>query len=284
MDLAAVVLFVLIVGLAIFPGWRVNDRVVTRWARSAGLELSAEGRDAAARYLRWSKRTRTAGGLVGLGVPYLVWVLSGTPGQWPFPVGFVLLGYVAGVLLAEFTVHRPRRNSGAALVLPRRLQDYLPTRWVNLQRGLAVVSVLLIGGYAIAPPHPYDTGPRFDGGVPGLVLIILAGPVIAGITEGLQRIIVNRRQQVAGSEDAQLDDAFRSNSVQALSGAGLAILCALVGSAAFTLAGPLQNNIAEYVLGLTGIVLFVATLFFWVGMAEPRRLRIRRLTDSRSPA
>jgi len=27
MDLAAVVLFVLIVGLAIFPGWRVNDRV-----------------------------------------------------------------------------------------------------------------------------------------------------------------------------------------------------------------------------------------------------------------
>lgn len=270
-----------IVALALFPGWRVNERVVARWARSAGLTLSADGRAAAATYLRWSKRGRTAGGLLGLAIPYVVWLLTGTPGSTPYPVGYILLGYVLGGLVAEVALRRPGRSmAGAALVVPRRLPDYLSPRLLALQRGLGIVSVVLAVGYAFSPFGADPSRPRVAGDLTGLLLLGLAGLAAAVIAEGLQRVIVNRRQSIAGDEDAQLDDATRSHSVQALAGAALAVLCYVVASEISMYAAAL----GQWPLAVLAFVLLGATLYFWVGLAEPRRLRIRRLAGLRSRA
>jgi hypothetical protein len=48
-------------------------------------------------------------------------------------------------------VNRPRGRSGAALLVARRLDDYLPGRVLALQRGLPVVAVLLPGAFALSP-------------------------------------------------------------------------------------------------------------------------------------
>lgn len=290
MDVGSLFFLPLIVALALFPGWRVNDQVVTRWGGSAGLQLSADGRRAAAHYLRWTKRTRSAGGVLGLAIPYLLWALAGAPGHPPLPLGWMLLGYVGGALVAEIRVHQQPTPGGAAVLAPRRLPDYLSWRLLPLQRGLAVAAVLLL---ALLVWAPWAEGRRELGvgdGRSGHVVLALSAPLVAVVAEGLQRVIVGRRQVVVDDEDARLDDAFRSYSVQALAGAALAMLCFVVSSLVFELGHtlgappPVASVVVTNALGVLGGVLLLATVVFWVGLAEPRRLRIRRLSGLRSPA
>ena len=63
------------------------------------------------------------------------------PGPWA--VSLLVVGYLLGALVAEFVINRPDdRGSGTALLVPRRLSDYLPAYVLVLQRGLPVVAVL----------------------------------------------------------------------------------------------------------------------------------------------
>jgi len=275
--LLAVLLAVLVIGFAIFPGWRVNPRVVDRWAASAGLELSERGRLAVARYLRWSKRSRTFGGLAGLVIPYALWLLAGTPGQPPFPLGYVLLGYLAGSLLAEVVLARSTADSPAALLAPRRLSDYLSGLTLCAQRGLGTAAIVLGAAYALSADES-----------PGI------GPIVFGVAGGLgwlaleiwQRLIVVRRQGIAGAEDALLDDATRSHSVQAVAGPGLALLCFVVVAeiGMFRDAVSRPASTVENLLTIVQVVLLLVAVVFWVNLAEPRQLRTRRVSVSGTAA
>jgi hypothetical protein len=151
MDMAINILMSCVVLVVFLPGFWIGEEAVERWTQSAGLALTDDNRRVVRRYLTWNRRARRAAGLAGFVLPNLY---SGIANQsfaaFPFP--FIVGGYLLGTVVAEVVVNRPRRPGGAALLVARRLDDYLPRHVLALQRGLPLVAaVLLPGAFALSP-------------------------------------------------------------------------------------------------------------------------------------
>jgi hypothetical protein len=141
----------------------LNPGAVDAWASGHGLTVLPAGqREPAERYLRRSRLFRTVGGAVPFvtgTVPYALWAATrGLPAPWPlglFGVRSWLAGYLAGVLVAEWSWARPHGGlvRSAALV-PRRLVGYLPARVVVGQRLAALAVVALVPVIAWGPVAP----------------------------------------------------------------------------------------------------------------------------------
>jgi hypothetical protein len=113
------------------------------------------------RYLTWNRRARRAGGLAGFVLPNLYsGIVDHAFAGFPFP--FIVGGYLLGTVVAEVVVNRPRRRSGAALLVARRLDDYLPRHVLALQRGLPVVAVLLPAAFALSPSPDLVPSPNIE--------------------------------------------------------------------------------------------------------------------------
>jgi hypothetical protein len=269
---------ILIVLYIVGRGFRVHDQQITEWAAGSDLRLTEPVRAMAARYLKWTRRCRTIGGLVGFLVPITYSMTT----QDAFPIhGLVLIlaGYLMGAVAAEIVVHRFSRRANAALLVARRLSDYLPAYVAMLQRGLAVVSLGLVGVWALTP-YPNREVPEPE--LSTFVLHGLAGIGVAVVIEGLQRLVVARRQAATSPDLLAADDAIRSSSVQALGGAGIGLLLIIVGSevSAFTPLGGFPG----WSLGLLTAFLYFSALFFWLDLGKPHGHKVRRLPPRRAAA
>src|SRR4051812_26745246 len=146
-----------VLGIAIpvqvLRAYRLDQRVVERWARERGVVLTAENRAMVVRYLRRTRVMRTWGAVAGAIVPSLIefiWsgrvqVLGfGTDGESaPLGFGTIYIGYLLGALCAEVSVGR--LSSGdrqVASLVPRQFASYLSPRLVLSQRVAAAAGAL----------------------------------------------------------------------------------------------------------------------------------------------
>jgi hypothetical protein len=267
------ILLVVLVALAIASrGFRVDDDYIKRWATSAGLELTNETRRVVRRYLVWSRRSRTAGGLAGVLVPgiYLrVTAPDSDPGGWIFVL--MIVGYLLGALFAEVVVNRPWRRRQPDQPDPRPVKEYLPAYVLVLQRGLTILIPVFVVAYALLAPHSDSSRVH-----PGLVAAFGSyGVCIAIFVEWIQRSIVSRRTPPALSGDEAVADAMKASSVRVVAGAGLALLLNVVGPLALallTLAGPPGDAVA---IGLMFVV-FPVSILLWLDLGKPQEFRVRR--------
>jgi hypothetical protein len=271
-------------------GFTLDDAYLRAWAASAGVTLTVESRPAVRRYLAWTRRSRTVGGLVGFLAPILYRAASGetsaatTSGGADWSVPLMIVGYLVGALVAEIVVNRPRRGTGAALLVPRRLADYLPPYVLRLQRGLAVAAAVLAGVYALLVGR---VSPATNGlEVPDALEVLafgVGGAGIALLVETVQRAIVARRQPVGRPDEQLLDDAMRSSSLHVLAGAGVGLLCIVVGGNGAVLAA-LGGSIGRWVGLAVALGGFAAGISFWLDLAKPHGFRVRRRVREKAPA
>jgi hypothetical protein len=274
-----VLLPVLIAVAVASRGFRVDEDYMASWANWFDLELNHETRPAMRRYLQWTRRARTAGGLVGFLVPTIYFEVV-TPGRQPDDVGgwamtLMLVGYLLGALIAELVIDPPRRGSENVAAVPIRLGDYLPTYAVLLQRGLAIASVLLVGLYALLEPHARISGLPNVAQVAGFGV---AAMCIAAVVEAFQRRIVARARPVSNVVDVAVDDAVRASSVHVIAGGGIALLLGIAGPMFILSAVSVTADsgppvwLAFVALGL----LLLTSIYFWLYFGKPGGFGVRR--------
>jgi hypothetical protein len=281
MDIGINILASCVVLVVFLPGFWISEDGVERWAQSAGLPLTDDNRRVVRRYLTWSRRARRAGGLAGFVLPNLyTGIADHTFAGFPFP--FILGGYLLGAVVAEVVVNRPRGRSGAALLVARRLDDYLPGYVLALQRGLPVVAVLLPGAFALSPFPDLVPSPNVDPHtLAGFALPAAVAVATAVVIEALQRLIVARRQPITSHNDLAIDDAIRSSSLHVLAGAALAMLLFVVAVevtslAAFAKATAWPVPLAWVPLAGLVVILLAAAVYFWLRLPDPHGFQVRR--------
>jgi hypothetical protein len=228
-----------------------------------------------------SRRCRRAGGLAGFTLPNLyLGIADGSFAGFPFP--YIVGGYLLGTVVAEVVVNRPRRRSGAALLVARRLDDYLPGHVLALQRGLPVVAVLLPGAFALSPfPDLVPTPSVEPDTLAGFAVPAAVAVGTAVVIEALQRLIVARRQPITSHNDLAVDDAIRSSSLHVVAGAALAMLLFVVAVevtslAAFAEASAWPVPLAWAPLAGLVVALLAAGVYFWRRLPDPHGFQVRR--------
>lgn len=265
---------VLIALVVVARGFQVDENYTATWADSANVTLTDTNRPIVWRYLAWSRRCRTAGLVAGFLTPVIVSAVIGKPDDpGPWAVSLMVVGYLLGALVAEFVINRPDRGSGTALLVPRRLSDYLPAYVLVLQRGLAAIALLLVPIYALLKPHAQLPTPS----VPAAAAFGIGAACLAVLIEALERRIVGRRQPVTHTADVTLDDAMRSSSLHVLAGAGIAVLVFVASLMVAISIATVASEAVSTAVGIAFILLVLPTsLFFWVHLAKPNGFRVRR--------
>jgi hypothetical protein len=253
------------------------------WARAHGLELTPETRPVVTRYLAAARRLRTLGALVGAVLPSVVdLVLNGrvqvlgfgadgnhAPFQGPITI---LLGYLAGALLAEVSLARPfNREQRSASLVPRELDDYLPRRLLYAQRALGATAIL---GTLLVGVVPFDPSRAAE---PSWGVLVVGAGILAAFTVGLEHLerwLVRRAQPFTSPALVAADDAIRAQSVHSLAGSGIALLLFMCSGLALAVT---QSDVAA--LRLT--MWFPAAVAFGLGLracgdVAGRAWRVRR--------
>jgi hypothetical protein len=208
----------------LFRAYRLDERFVERWARDRGVALTPATRPLVARYLHSARVLRAWGAAAGAIAPTLISLVAhgrlevlgfGTDGDSaPLAFGSIFVGYLLGALCAEVSLARPAGGARrSASLVPRELPAYLSRRWLLAQRGAAAAGAA--GAVAI-------------GLVPLAVAIVAFG---AGL-EAVERWLVRRPQPFTEQAVVAADDAIRAQSIQVVSGAGLALLLLLCSGVA----------------------------------------------------
>jgi MFS family permease len=275
----SLVLPVLIALAVASRGFRVDQEYVARWASSAGLELTEETRPVVRRYLTWSRRARTVGGLVGFLAPVIYAqigevalrhevITESEAGGWSVLLMFI--GYLLGALVADFVINRPGRR-GSMLPGSRRLGEYLSHYLLIIQRSLGITCAALVGAYVLLSPLADRPRPSLG----SVAVYGLVGVGVAAAIEALQRTIIGRRHAATSENELAVDDAMRSSSVHLVAGAGIAVLiffAALLLSALLFLVET-AAGVASFALML---FLFPLSIFFWLDSGKPHGFRVRR--------
>jgi MFS family permease len=269
---------VLIAGAIASRGFRVDDDYVASWASWFNLPLDEKTRPIVRRYLKLSRRCRTAGGLVGYLSP-TIYLEIVAPGAQPDDVGgwavtLMIVGYLLGALLAEVLIDPPGRRSGNMLVVPARLSDYLPTYATVLVRALAIASVLLAALYAISQPN----GRSIDlPSVTQVAALGIAAPCVAAVVEALQRRILRRTQPIGPLTDTAVDTAVKRSSLQILSGGGIALLAGIAGPMlVLTLIAFTTESLPPWLGFLAFALVSLPPLYFWLYFGKPGGFGMRR--------
>lgn len=297
-DSASVTKLVVVVGLPLLivalafltpPAYYVD-----RWAANRGLRLTDANRRLVDAYIKRTRRLRTIGGATG----FLVVVAPGSlymlvdpdsglgrtlrrlgMGKW-FAVSLIV-GYLAGALVAELSLARPRDRwrSGAAL-LPREVKQYV-TPWARYMLwGLAAILVAAIPLPAIL------TLEKDSGGVASVARYTGLAAAVA-VVEGLQRMIVRRPQSFVDPSMVEADDAVRSSSVHACLGVGLTIVMSLAATVLTEISYDAVVGPIRWILRVPSIACVFASLFVWLSFGTSYAWAVRRqlaIGSPRSPA
>jgi hypothetical protein len=268
---------VLIVLAVASRGFRVDEEYMSRWASSAGIELTEATRPAVRRYLMWSRRLRTMGGLIGFLAPVIyVQVVEGFNAVPDSDTGgtsvmLMFAGYLVGALVAELAINRPRRSSGSVVPGGRRLGDYLSRYLMITQRALGILCAVLVAAYVLLAPLAGTPDPQ-----PGLVAIFgSAGVGVALVVEGFQRLIIGRHRSATTAEELAVDDAMRSSSLHVVAGAGVALLIFFITiliTGLLTIVDTPQGLVSFALM----LFLFPLSIFFWLDSSKPHGFRVRR--------
>lgn len=246
------------------------------WAARRDLDLTSDNRGLVVRYLVRTRTFRTVGGVAGwlLGmVPVTLYNLtaervwldaSDALGGY----GLIFGGYLLGALLAEITLERPRER-GRAVVATREVHDYVAPYARTTMRALVAVAVSI----ATLVPLVGDRS-RWSTSLAAAGTAILV--VVA--VERMQAFMVQRAQPFASSDLVAADAAVRAASVQAATGAGLAIVATLLAGEVAVLGsgfdGALQLTLRWVAAGLG-----IGAIGAWLGYGTdhvwtpPRRVR-----------
>jgi hypothetical protein len=221
---------------------RVDTRFVERWARDRGVGLTPENRPMVERYLRHARVLRTWGGVAGAILPSVfalvfsgrIVVLGfGTDGESaPLAFGSIFVGYLLGALYAEVSFARPAPGARRRASLARReLGGYVSRRAILAQRSAAAACALGAIAAALVPYADARSDPGAASALLGAVGVLALG---AGL-EAIERWLVRRPQPFTSPPLVAADDAIRAQSVQAVAGAGLAVLLLLCAGVALAL-------------------------------------------------
>lgn len=252
-------------------GLRVDEDYMASWANWFNLEHTPESRPTVRRYLQWSRRCRTAGGIAGFLAPVFYLELF-NPGREPDDIGgwtvtMMFVGYLLGALIAEVVLDPPGQRPRDATAVLVRLNDYLPTYAKVLQRGLAIASILLAGLYALAKSDARISGLP---DVEQVAAFGLAAACISAVTEAVQRRIIARPRPVVTEVSAAVDDAMRRSSVLVIAGGGIALLLNIAGSLFMLSAVSVAGHGPPVWLAFVSFgLVFLVSIRFWLHFGKP---------------
>lgn len=268
---------VLVVGLVVASAFRrPADREIDRWIDVYGAPADGRTRNLAVRYLAYARRARFSFAFAGfIGARALPW---GDSTVWANPWQMLVAGYLVGSIVAEVAFGRPDRPRGTATAAlsPRTLGSYLPRYAIVALGATPVVSAaVVLWQVAVATDVPRRLGLSEP---PAVIAPFVFGAVVTLVAAVSIRAIVRRPQPADRVEAIAADDAFRSSSMHAITGAALTlslfVLAYLLGdlNAALAATGS-RLDVAASVASL--IALFMA-LASWLFVRHPARWRTRR--------
>ena len=261
-------------GLAVLLWWVLrapSEKDRLRWARSYDLQITPVNERPLRLYLTRAQRWRRVGFLLG-------WVAASALGRgdgYDFLGSWWLLGgvgYSLGIVAAEATRHPPSELRAASLQ-PRQLGQYLP-RWLTWTPRVLIAVVVATAVFAGTGSAAVTLNDREI-----LVVALVALGLLAG-AEVILRAVVARRQPFSEPDLVAADDAMRTQSAHAVSGA--------VIIAAGSLWANLLFGYGDERMGTTPRQVFAALLpaVAWVIGISVQNLawRVRRARQAGGPA
>lgn len=243
------------------------------WADDRDLAPSPDVAALVADYLARRKRLRWASALVALvAVNLLAWMVT-AEARVRLDLLPLMGTYVLGTVLAELTLTRPRGAQPAASLSVRAVDQYLAPGWTWALRSTAAAAALgwLSVVVLVDEPDRSVAVPSPQWAIVGAVLAL--GAALAA--ETVVRAIVRRPQPAANPAVLAADDAIRSDSSHAITGAALGFAVMWVG-------GPLMVWTDAVPLGL---VTTLAGLYAWLRCARSiQQVRRDALGGGMSPA
>lgn len=219
-----VALAIALVVAAVLVTPRPKPTPAMTWATANGIHLTETTGPPIELYLRNSAALRRVGAVGGIVIPPAV--TAGTGLDLPVP-GFIwiLVGYLAGVVVAEVTLARvPADGRRSASLEVRRARDYLPRPLLVAQVLLPVVAVGL--SVLVATVHTGAIDPMGVTAAMAGAGAVVAGPLAFAIVVSAslgERYLVRRPQPMVASDLVSLDDAMRSASVRRVAATTVAI-------------------------------------------------------------
>lgn len=287
MTLTLAIALAVILPTALWLAHRRDESHAERWARERHLELTPDSLELIERYLRRARILRTWGAAAGAVLPSLlelaingrVEVLGfGSDGESaPLAFGWIFTGYLVGALTAEITLARPRPGQRRTASLVRReLGDYLPRPVLLGQRAATVSAALGLIAMGLVPYADDVSIPGAAGLAVGAVIVVAFG---AGL-EAIERWLVVRPQPFTDPAMVAADDAIRVHSIDALAGAGLAVLLLVCCGIALGIQAS-ESDVLGTVMIVPAAGCLIASLAVCRGVGtEARRVR----ADTRGPA
>lgn len=236
---------------------------VDAWARARSLRLTDRSRELIRAHLHRGLQWRLAGAVAGI---VLSFGLT-TPGLE------MLVGYLAGGIVAELTQARRSASGGTASLSPRTVNDYLPRQGLRLFRILSGSLAVASGAvFLLRPTAAGDISP--DGSSP---LLILAGALLVVlVVEVALRYVAGRSQRGDPSDLVAADDALRSASMHATLGAGIAISFLLLSAVLSGVAAASSLPVVRWVALVGAVASIGAAVVSWLRYGHDTAWIVRR--------
>jgi hypothetical protein len=254
-DLPGLAIAFLLVAAALRP---VSRARLERFARRQELEITVANGAVVIDYLATIRRWRVGGFLAGLLFSFGLGFTQRSSGVGGFGA---LVGWFVGALVAEWHLESRRAvpRARSALLVARRLSDYLPRSFVVVSAAVWAAALVLAVGELM------HQRPAQSSVIAALCVVLVVTP----LTWLIGRRVVERPRGILPDDVLAADDALRSRSVHVLAGCTLAvngILAALIETAAQRRIGNwLPDSGAWFVISAGAIALPV--LGFIIGTA-----------------
>lgn len=213
--MASVVILAVVVGMSTTrPFQPVKRARLYRFARRQSLPITVENGALVLRYLATTRRWRGGGMLVSV-VASAMWSSLAGAG-FTLQGAALFAGWFVGAVIAEWRVGLAvdaAAGARAALLVPRRLANYLP--WPILAILAAAATAVFGIELAALTSSRHD---RLDLGA-----VTLASIAVAAVIGGVARHVLRRAQPLDEPGVLDADDALRSRSLRVLAGSGIAL-------------------------------------------------------------